>query len=474
MIKNFAAPLRKILRKDDGVDGDAQRISQIVWLLFLKILDGLEVEKELMDESYKSPIKTKYRWKTWAQPEDGLTGDDLLEFINEDLFPYLKDLHGRDDLTKIIKEIFGDAINFMKSGVLLRQVINLLNTIDFQKRNDRDTLGDFYEQMLKELQSAGKAGEFYTPRAVTKFMTETINPEVNDKIIDPACGTGGFITSYIQHLRVNKINSVNDEEQMHKNFEGIDKKNLPFTLCVTNLLLNKIPIPSQIVKQNLLKKPYIDYTSKDEVDIVLSNPPFGGQEEDGIELNFPKEFQTRETADLFLFVTMRILKKNKSKCAIILPDNFLFTTDGVKRRLKEKLLEEFNLHTIIKLHHSTFKPYAEVKTNILFFDKSGSTEDIWYFEHPLPEGQKAYSKTRTIQYEEFDLEKKWWNNRIENKYCWKVNIKEIIENDFDMDFKNPSLIKIDKDEDHIKIIENLEKDIGSISNSIELIKKNFS
>ena len=261
-----------------------------------------------MDKNYNSVLNKKYRWRTWAQPEDGLTGDDLLDFLNENLFPYLKTLNGRDDLSKIIKEIFGDAINFMKSGVLLRQVINLLNTIDFQKSDDRDTLGDFYEQMLKELQSAGKAGEFYTPRAVTKFMTEIIDPKVSDNIIDPACGTGGFITCYIQHLREKKINSVSEEETMHNNFVGIDKKNLPFTLCVTNLLLNKIPIPAQIIKQNLLKKPYIEYSSKDEVDIVLSNPPFGGQEEDGIELNFPKEFQTKETADLFLFVTMRILK----------------------------------------------------------------------------------------------------------------------------------------------------------------------
>lgn len=470
MIRNFAGPLRKTMRKDDGVDGDAQRISQIVWLLFLKILDGLEEEKELIDPAYKTIFKKKYRWKNWAANPEGMTGEELITFVNDDLFPYLKNIkpnNGEKKLAQIVKEIFDDAINFMKSGTLLKQVINQLNQIDFKKTSDRNYLGDFYEQMLKELQSAGKAGEFYTPRAITNFMTEIINPSIDNKMIDPACGTGGFITSYLTLLRKKKIKTISDEKKMLKNFYGIDKKNLPFTLCVTNMLLHNVIPPDQIVRKNLLKKPYIDYSEKDMVDVVLTNPPFGGEEEDGIEMNFPQDFRTRETADLFLFVTLRILNKKKSKCAIILPDNFLFTKEGVKRRLKEKLLSEFNVHTIVKLHSSTFKPYAEVKTNIVFFNKKkNKTEEIWYFEHPLPKGYKAYSKTKTIQDYEFELEKKWWNNRKKNENAWLVTIKDIKDNNFDMDFKNPNLKILKDKENPLKKLERFKSNFDKIQKSI--------
>lgn len=426
--------IRDIMRKDAGVDGDAQRISQMVWMLFLKIFADKEKEWELVLDDYESPIADELKWQNWAADDEGLTGDQLMDFINNNLFPTLKDLNiSYSPQARIIKGVFEDTYNYMKNGTLFRQVINEINKIDFNDSTESHLFNDIYETILKELQSAGDAGEYYTPRAVTQFMTDIINPQLGESVLDPACGTGGFLTCSIEHLR-NQVRNPKDRDLLQKSIRGIEKKPMPHLLCTTNLMLNGFDLPA-VRRDNYLNKPYADWGSNDRVDVILTNPPFGGVEEDGTETNFPSKFRTKETADLFLALIIRLLKTN-GRAAVVLPDGTLFG-EGVKTRIKEEMMEKCNLHTIVRLPNGVFAPYTSIKTNLLFFEKGSPTKDIWYFEHPYPPGAKSYNKTKPINIKEFDLEKAWWNNREENKYAWKVSAKEIKERGYNLDIKNP-------------------------------------
>jgi len=435
-ISNTIKSIQDIMRKDAGVDGDAQRISQLGWMLFLKVFDDYETEQELMSDDYESPIPERFRYRNWAHDEEGITGDALLEFIDE-LFKEMKEMELDENsprLAFVVRSIFEDSYNYMKSGTLLRQVVNKLNEINFNKKADRHQFNDLYEKILKDLQSAGNAGEYYTPRAVTKFMTQMVDPRIGETVFDPACGTGGFLVDAIEHMK-EQSSSIDDLKAFQENIQGVEKKPMPHMLCTTNLILHGIDVP-KVRRDNTLNKPYNEYKAKDRVDVVLTNPPFGGQEEDGIEKNFPAQFQTRETADLFLVLIMRLLKEN-GRCALVLPDGFLFG-EGVKTRIKEKLLKENNLHTIVRLPKGVFAPYTSINTNLLFFEKGGSTDEVWYFEHRYPEGYKSYSKTKPIRIEEFDVEKEWWSDRKEIDQAWKITTEEIEKRNYNLDIKNPN------------------------------------
>jgi type I restriction enzyme M protein len=399
--------IQDIMRKDAGVDGDAQRLGQLTWLFFLKIFDDREQEWEITVKKYRSPIPEELRWRNWAADTEGLTGDGLLDFINNKLFPSLKGLSPEaSPRHRVIHDVFEDAYQYMKNGTLVRQVINKINeSLDFNRSEDRHIFGDLYEQILKDLQSAGNAGEYYTPRAVTQFMVDMINPQLGETVLDPACGTGGFLTCAIDHLR-KQVKTPDEEERLQRSVLGIEKKPLPHLLCVTNMLLHGIDVPTNVRHDNTLARPLASYGPKDRVDCIITNPPFGGMEEDGIETNFPAKFRTRETADLFLVLILTLLKDG-GRGAIVLPDGTLFG-EGVKTTIKEKLLAECNLHTIVRLPNGVFSPYTGIKTNLLFFTKGSPTKEIWYYEHPYPPGAKSYNKTKPIRIEEFDLEKGWW------------------------------------------------------------------
>ncbi|GGZ58329.1 class I SAM-dependent DNA methyltransferase [Mesonia mobilis] len=426
--------IRDIMRKDTGVDGDAQRISQMVWMLFMKIFADKEEEWEITIDNYESPIPEKLKWQNWAADEEGLTGDQLMDFIDNELFPVLKDL----DITispqaNIIRSVFEDTYNYMKNGTLFRQVINTINQIDFNSSTDRHLFNDIYETILKELQSAGSSGEYYTPRAVTQFMVDMIDPQLGETILDPACGTGGFLTCSIDHIR-KQVNTPQDRDKLQNSIRGIEKKPLPHLLCTTNLMLHGFDLPA-VRRDNLLSKPYSDWGAKDKVDIILSNPPFGGVEEDGTETNFPQKFRTKETADLFLALIIRLLKDG-GRAAVVLPDGTLFG-EGVKTRVKEELLAKCNLHTIVRLPNGVFNPYTGINTNLLFFEKGRPTKEIWYYEHPYPEGVKSYNKTKPINIKEFDAEKDWWKKRKGSPLAWKITLDEIKAKNYNLDFKNP-------------------------------------
>ncbi len=441
-ITSIVRSIRNIMRKDEGVDGDAQRISQMVWMLFMKIFADKEEEWKLSRKTYKSPLPEKLKWQNWAADEDGLTGDELITFINDELFPILKTIEPTDtDQSVIVKSVFNDTYNYMKKGTLFRQVINEINKIDFSSKNkDRHVFNDIYESILKELQSAGSSGEYYTPRAVTQFMVDMIDPQIGETVLDPACGTGGFLTCTLDNL--SKKDGFDQGSLVTQNsIRGIEKKPLPHLLCTTNLILHGIEKPA-IIKGNLLTTPYDNWKNSNQVNLVLSNPPFGGQEEDGIEKNFPEEFRTRETADLFLALIIKILKKN-GRASVVLPDGSLFGK-GIKVRIKEELLTKCNLHTIVRLPNGVFNPYTGIKTNLLFFEKGTSTKETWYYEMPYPEGIKNFSKSKPIDIRHFDDIKKWWNDRKENKYAWKISLDEIKERDFNLDIKNPYFPEAEK------------------------------
>lgn len=427
------------MRKDAGVDGDAQRISQLVWLLFLKIFDEKESEWEITKDGYKSPIPDDLRWRTWAAKDEGMTGDDLLDFVNNSLFPRLKNLtiKNKDDGGIMVRNVFEDSYNYMKSGTLLRQVINKINSgIHFSTQVDRHSFNDIYEQILKDLQSAGNAGEFYTPRAVTQFVVEMVNPQLGERVIDPACGTAGFLVNAVEYIKANsKVKTVEDNVLLQKSITGVEKKPLPHMLATTNLILHGIEIPS-IQHDNLLGKSWSEWTNKNRYDVVVTNPPFGGMEEDGVENNFPVGFRTRETANLFMALIIHMMKDG-GRAGVVLPDGFLFG-EGVSTRIKENLLEKCNLHTIVRLPNGVFAPYTSIKTNLLFFDKGKPTKDIWYYEHPYPEGIKNYKKTRPISIEEFDVEKTWWQKRETTSRSWTISAEEIKQRNYNLDVKNPN------------------------------------
>ena len=439
--------IQNTMRQDVGVDGDAQRISQLCWMFFLKIIDDQDQELELLDEGYRSPVPAPLRWRNWASDPEGITGEELLSFVNGDLFPQLKDLPTRSGpRANVVRDVFEDAYNYMKSGHLLRQVVNRINGIDFNNLTDRRHFGDIYEQLLNDLQSAGNAGEYYTPRAVTSFMARMIDPKPGETLLDPACGTGGFLTCAIRHMRDRYVTRTEDEASMQTSLRAVEKKPLPHMLAVTNMLLHSIEDPSFLRHDNTLARPYISWGRKDRVDIVLTNPPFGGKEEDGIESNFPQHFRTRETADLFLALIIRLLKPG-GRAAVVLPDGSLFG-EGVKTRLKEHLMEECNLHTIVRLPNSVFRPYASIGTNLLFFEKGEPTKDIWFWEHLVPEGQKAYSMTRPIHVEHLDDCAAWWGGqertgREEGDRAWTVSADEIKARGYNLDIKNPHTVEKD-------------------------------
>jgi type I restriction enzyme M protein len=452
-IGSLIKTIQDIMRKDVGVDGDAQRISQIVWLIFLKIFDDKEQEWEFTISGYKSPLPSRLRWANWAKNPEGMTGEELLDFVNNELFPDLKRLataagvspHGR-----VVGAVFEDAYNYMKSGTLLRQVINCIERdVDFNSSSDRHLFNDIYEKILSDLQSAGNAGEYYTPRAVTQFMVDILDPRLGEKILDPACGTGGFLTNTIEHLKL-QVKTAEERETLQANITGVEKKPLPHMLAMTNVMLHGIDVPTNILHDNTLSRPLRDYTQKDRVDIIITNPPFGGMEEDGIESNFPKKYQTRETADLFMALIMHLLKPETGRAAVVLPDGFLFG-EGVKTTLKRELLEEFNLHTIVRLPKGVFSPYTSINTNILFFAKGATTQDVWFFEHPYPDGYKSYSRSKPLTIQEFEREKKWWGGserkgRKVNEYAWKVSAEEIAARNYNLDCKNPHEVEVDHGE----------------------------
>jgi type I restriction enzyme M protein len=437
------------MRQDVGVDGDAQRLSQLCWMFFLKIIDDQDQQLEVMQDNYRSPIPAKFQWRTWAADPEGITGDALLSFINGELFPALKELPASGasaNRARVVRSVFEDAYNYMKSGQLMRQVVNKISSVDFNDLAERKHFGDIYEQLLNDLQSAGNAGEYYTPRAVTAFMVDRIDPRPGEILFDPSCGTGGFLTCAIRHMRDRYVKKVEDEQALQAGLRAVEKKQLPHMLCVTNMLLHGIEDPSFVRHDNTLARPYISYGAADRVDIILTNPPFGGREEDGIESNFPAHFRTKETADLFLALFIRLLKPG-GRAAIVLPDGSLFG-EGVKTRLKEHLLQECNLHTIVRLPSSVFKPYASIGTNLLFFEKGEPTQDVWFYEHQVPADQKAYSMTRPIKVEHLNGCVEWWGgagreNRQGTEQAWKVDIDEIKARNYNLDVKNPHTVAAD-------------------------------
>ena len=437
------------MRKDAGLSTDVDRIPQLSWVLFLKAFDDLEKERALLDPNYREAIKKPYRWRDWAAEEEkGLTGNDLIDFVNNDLFPYLRGLVGVDekDQRTVIAEVFHEVYNSMRSGYLLRDIVNLVNRIDFTSSDDIYTMAHLYESMLKEMRdAAGSNGEFYTPRPVIRFIVNQIKPNIGEKILDPALGTGGFLTESYELMK-NQQKRAEDREilQYHTLF-GIEKKPMPYLLGMMNLVLHRIEKPN-IKRDNSLRIPLYEIRVKDRVDVIMTNPPFGGEEEKGIVHSFPAATRTSETALLFLQYIMRKLKDG-GRCGMVVPDGTLFA-DGVGARIKKELVENFNLHTIVRLPKGVFAPYTSIETNLLFFEKTGSTKEIWYYEHPLPpERQKlknpCYTKTKPLRYEEFEPLQEWWNNREKNEHAWKVPVEEVIRNNYDLDIVNPNKEKVE-------------------------------
>lgn len=429
-LSGFVKRLRDIMRNDAGINGDAQRIEQIAWMLFLKVYDAKEQDWEFNDDNYTSIIPQECRWANWAVDDksgSAMTGDRLLDFVNNTLFPVLKgndikDSNGKvlingvkvDASTPIKKAIvqttFADANQYMKDGVLLRQVINVIDELDLSDYEESHAFGDIYESILKELQSAGSAGEFYTPRAVTDFMAQMIQPKIGETMADFACGTGGFITSWLKVLQ-RQVRSTADAQKYGDSIYGIEKKQFPYMLCITNLLLHGLDVP-RVFHENSLLKDVLDYTESDQFDVILMNPPYGGSEKSEVKNHFPSDLASSETADLFMSVIMYRLKKN-GRAAVILPDGFLFGTDNAKVNIKKKLLSEFNLHTVVRMPGSVFAPYTSITTNILFFDRTKPTEETWFYRLDMPEVYKHFSKTKPMKLEHFDPVVEWWNNRQE-------------------------------------------------------------
>ena len=408
-LSGFVKRLRDIMRNDAGINGDAQRIEQIAWMLFLKVYDSKESDWRFDDKNYVSIIPEECRWINWAHDDKSgraMTGDRLLDFVNNTLFPTLKKLPV-DASTPIKKAIvqttFADANNYMKDGVLLRQIINIIDELDLSDYEESHAFGEIYESILKELQSAGSAGEFYTPRAVTEFMAQMIKPKIGENMADFACGTGGFLTSWLKELE-KKVKTTDDRAAFSRSVYGIEKKQFPYMLCITNMLLHDLDVP-QVFHDNTLLKDVLDYTENDQFDVVLMNPPYGGSEKAEVKNHFPADLASSETADLFMSVIMYRLKKN-GRAAVILPDGFLFGTDNAKINIKKKLLSEFNLHTVIRMPTS-------ITTNILFFEHAGTTTETWFYRLDMPEGYKHFSKTKPMKLEHFAPAIEWWHNRQE-------------------------------------------------------------
>ena len=455
MQSGFIKRIRDIMRMDAGINGDAQRIEQMVWMLFLKVYDAKEDDWELNEDNYESIIPEELRWRKWAKADENghaMTGDKLLNFVNNILFPVLKgnDVKEGDTILyegikvtpatpikkAIVKSTFEDANNYMKDGILLRQVINIIDEIDFTEYEERHAFGSIYESFLKDLQSAGNSGEYYTPRAVTDFMVKVTKPRLGERVADFACGTGGFLVSALNELYNESLTSNENKEIYNNTVYGVEKKALPHILCVTNMLLHDIDNP-EIIHGNTLETDYKEYRKMEKFDLVLMNPPYGGNEKDSVKANFPMELRSSETADLFMDIIMFRLKKD-GRCGIILPDGFLFGTDNAKVNIKKKLLEEFNLHTVIRMPHSVFAPYTSITTNILFFDNTHPTEETWFYRFDMPEGYKNFSKTKPMKLEHFAPALEWWDNREEIEVdgfpkAKKYTVDEIAANGYNID-----------------------------------------
>jgi len=450
------------MRQDRGISGDAQRLEQLGWMLFLKIMDDKDQELELIKDEYTSAIPESLQWRVWAANKEGITGEELINFIENNLFPTLKTLVQKQPSQRsaLIQEVFDGNNNYMKSGYEMRKVINKLNEVDFNNSEDKHLFGDLYESILLELRDAGNKGEYYTPRAVTQLMTKMTNPKLGEQVLDPACGTGGFLTAAIDHIRANDVHTVEDEQILQGSITGWELKPVAYVLGLTNLILHEIDVPDYHYIDSL-KKEYNSIGKKDRVDVILANPPFGASIAEGVETNFPATYRCKESADLFVILMIQLLKA-KGRAATVLPDGSI-TGDGVKARIREKLLTECNLHTIVRLPQSTFFP-ATVSTNLLFFEKGTPTQEIWYYEHKLPEGQKSYSKTKPIQFNEFQPLIEWWNNRKETDLAWKVKIEDL--KDWDLDIKNPTQ---EQEEQLLSSDELLQKLRHSFSHSNQLL-----
>ena len=485
-ISTVIKSIQDIMRKDDGVDGDAQRLGQLSWLLFLKIFDAQEEDIEFEQSNYRSPIPEEYLWRNWAADKQGITGEELLDFVNNNLLPDIKALQAplaSNPRGFVVREGLSEAFNYMKSGTLLRQVINKLNDIDFASSEERHLFGDIYEQLLRDLQAAGNSGEFYTPRAVTRFAVQMVDPKLGESIYDPACGTGGFLACSIDLLR-EQIKTAEDQQVFQTAVSGIEKKQLPHLLCTTNMMLHGIEVPQKIRQGNTLKRPLSSIEASEMVDVIVTNPPFGGSEEDGIEKNFPSELQTKETADLFLQYIIEMLKDG-GRAAVVLPDGTLFG-EGVKTKIKKLLLEECNLHTLVRLPNSVFAPYTSIKTNILFFEKGSPTKDIWYYEVPLPTGVKAFNKTKPMKLDDFSACLAWWGEgssvseksarkgRQETDQAWNVSIDEVIERGYNLDIKNPHEAEVisHDPEELLSNYANQQADIQDLRDQLKVILAN--
>lgn len=437
-ISSIIKNVRNIMRQDRGVSGDAQRLEQLGWLLFLKILDGKDQELELVRDRYKSVVPGKFQWRNWATDPEGITGEELILFIDhptDGLFATLENLKAphAPQRAALVREVFDGSNNYMKSGYELRKVINQLNGFDFNNSDDRHVFGTVYESILVELRNAGNKGEYYTPRAITQLMTQMTAPRLGEKILDPAAGTGGFLSAAIDYIREKEVRTLDDEAILQKSISGWELKPVAYVLGLTNLILHGIDVPDWHYRDSL-KTEYNTIGPRQQVECILANPPFGASIADGVETNFPQSFRCRESADLFIILMIQLLKPG-GRCAIVLPDGCI-TGDGYKERIREKLLTDCNLHTIVRLPQSTFHP-ATVSTNLLFFQKGTPTKEIWYWEHRLPEGQKSYSKTKAIQFGEFAPLIEWWDKREENEVAWKVKVEDL-KKGFDLDVKNPN------------------------------------
>ena len=455
---------RNTMRQDTGTGSDELRILQLGWMLFLKIFSDKDKELELLQDDYRSPIPAELHWDQWAGDDEGITGDELVKFVDQRLFPALAniDLSSGNKRALLVREIFANNYNYMKSGIHLRQVINKLNQIDFNSSKDKQIFGQIYEGFLSELQSAGTLGEFYTPRAITELLVELTDPQLGEIVLDPACGTGGYLTAALEHLKT-KASTVAERTALGDNVIGWEYKPLPYLLANTNLILHDINLPS-ISYCDSLAQPLSQYRHRDRADLILANPPFGGVVSDNNESNFPQSYRTKESADLFLILMIHLLKDG-GRAAIVLPDGSL-TGDGVKQRIRQKLLEDCNLHTIIRLPNSVFQPYASVATNLLFFTKGTATQNVWYYEHQLPAGYKAYSKTKPIQLAEFDGLKTWWQQRQANQQAWSVDITSIKANGYNLDIKNPHQPQAEQQHSSAELLDLLQQ---SFSKSDQLL-----
>jgi type I restriction enzyme M protein len=437
------------MRKDAGLSGDLDRLPQLSWVLFLKCYDDLEQSRQasaiLSGKPYRPVIPPPYRWRDWAaDPDRGRTGPELLDFVNNTLLPALRELSGSDEQL-VIASLFRETFNRMLSGYLLRDLVNLIHRVNFASRDEIFTLSHLYESMLKEMRdAAGDSGEFYTPRPVVRFMVNRVAPRLGEKCLDPACGTGGFLVEAYEYMKGQRRTAEDEARLQNETLFGIEKKPMPYLLGTMNLLLHGIESPN-IRRTNALEKPLKEIGEADRYDVILTNPPFGGEEEPGIQLNFPEATRASETALLFIQFIMRSLRPN-GRCGMVVPNGTLFG-DGVAARIKERLLKEFNLHTIVRLPNGVFAPYTSIPTNLLFFDRTGPTTDIWYYELPLPEGRKQYTKTRPQQFEEFAECIAWWDasRREENERAWQVAAMDVLKYDADgnllsanLDIKNPN------------------------------------